>query len=70
MHAIALDARAKSGFIVYGREDGADNGKRLMLDFLSKEAAEAGPKEVRFRAPRSMRDVERVVVVEARPLNR
>jgi hypothetical protein len=65
-HAIALEARTNSGFIIYGREGAADNGKRLILDFLSKEAEDAGAKERRFRAPRSMRDVERVVVIEAK----
>ena len=65
-HAIALQARANAGFMVYSREVGVDNGIRLVLDFLSKEADGAGAKERRFRAPRSMRDVERVVVIEAR----
>jgi hypothetical protein len=69
-HSIAFEAAKNSGSIIYSKEDSSIAAKRLVLDFLSKESNEAGPKERRFRAPRSMRDVERVVVIDARNPNR
>lgn len=69
-HSIAREAQGNSGTIIYSKEDSSIGAKRLILDFLSKESNEAGPKERRFRAPRSMRDVERVVVIDAKNPNR
>jgi len=72
-HSIAKAAEKHAGSIIYSKLDSSiptTPVKRLILHFLSKESEEAGPMERRFRAPQSMRDVERVVVIDAKNPNR
>jgi hypothetical protein len=46
------------------------NVARLLQDFLQRDADALSEKQKKFRSNRSMRDVERVVVVNAKKLNR
>jgi hypothetical protein len=50
-------------------QDDLSNVARLLQEFLQKDADALSTKQKRFRSNRSMRDVERVVVVNAKKLN-
>jgi hypothetical protein len=62
-HKVIKEAEDKGDLLKYGTEPG--NAQRLLYDFLDREVPTLTPEKKRFRSNRSMRDVERVALVEA-----
>ena len=62
-HKVIKEAQDKGDSLKYGTEAG--NAQRLLYDFLDREVATLTAEKRRFRSNRSMRDVERVALVEA-----
>jgi hypothetical protein len=60
---------AKEGTKLQYQQD-LQNVARLLQEFLQRDADALSDKQKKFRSNRSMRDVERVVVVNAKRLNR
>lgn len=63
-HSIIKEAKDKGDSLKYGPEPGKD-AQRLLYEFLDREVPTLSADKKRFRASRSMRDVERVALVEA-----
>jgi hypothetical protein len=62
-HKVIKVAQDQGDALKYGTEPG--DAQRLLYDFLDREVPTLTAEKKRFRANRSMRDVERVAMVEA-----